>query len=142
MARLDAGTVEILRIEAGIPASVADIDGDVLPPETLQIERGISYRKGCYLGQEVIERMRSHGVISRKLVGIRLEGDVLPARDASVLHDEQPVGRVTSACRSEAVKAVLALGYVKSARAAPGTPVIVQDGPRRAPGEIVALPLR
>src|SRR5262249_51155656 len=77
MAVIDAGPYELnedaaraLRIESGIPASVDDIDEDVLPPETGQIESGISYHKGCYLGQEVIERMRSHGVLARRLVGL------------------------------------------------------------------------
>lgn len=70
---IDPPVAEILRIEAGIPASVDDIDEEVIPPETGQIERGISHHKGCYLGQEVIERMRSHKILARKLVGVKFD---------------------------------------------------------------------
>ena len=55
-ATVERPAIEVLRIEGGIPASVEDIDENVVPPETGQIERGISYHKGCYLGQEEIGR--------------------------------------------------------------------------------------
>ena len=55
------------RIEAGIPWAPNEINGEVLPAETGQLERAVSYQKGCYLGQEVVERMRSRGVVARKL---------------------------------------------------------------------------
>src|SRR5262245_15303997 len=110
---IDASVVETLRIEAGIPASRVDIDADTIPPETGQIERGISYHKGCYLGQEVIERMRSHGVLARRLVGIRLEGEAVPPAGATVRVADKDAGRVTSGVWSEALAAVLTLGYVK-----------------------------
>lgn len=142
LAKLSPETINIFRIEAGIPASVDDIDEQVVPPETGQIERGISYHKGCYLGQEVIERMRAHGILARKLVGLRIEGDATVAHDAEVRNDAGAVGRATSSCFSEALGAVLALGYVKTAQAKPGTPLRVRtaDGERQC--EVVALPAR
>lgn len=114
--------LEVLRIESGIPRSVDDIDEEVVPPETGQVERGISYHKGCYLGQEVIERMRSHGSLARKLVGLRIDGDVSPPRSTPIQINEPrapasgtfDVGRLTSACWSESLSAILALGYLKS----------------------------
>lgn len=126
---LDSETLEILRIEAGIPASVVDIDEDVVPPETGQVERGISYHKGCYLGQEVIERMRSHGILARQFVGLKIETSAasssgaaaVPPRGAVIRANEKEIGRVTSACWSEALAAPLALGYVKTPFAKPGT---------------------
>lgn len=139
--RLGDDAVRMMRIEAGIPASVDDIDADVVPPETLQIERGISYHKGCYLGQEVIERMRSHGVLPRKLVGIRLDGDTQPPRDAVVAVDGAPVGRVTSSAYSPVLMAGLALGYMKAAHAQPGKVVEVKSASQAWPGGVVALPI-
>jgi len=134
--------IDILRIESGIPKSMDDIDEDIVPPETGQIERGISYHKGCYLGQEVIERMRSHGVLARKLVGLRIEGETPVAKNTPVKFGEKDVGRVTSCCWSEAVGSLLALGYVKTAQSTPGTAltIAIPDAPRRA--EIVPLPVR
>jgi folate-binding protein YgfZ len=142
MVRLDAATCEVLRVEAGLPKSVDDIDGDVVPPETMQVERGISYHKGCYLGQEVIERMRSHGVLARRLVGIRLEGDAMAAPQSVVMVGDGAVGRVTSGCWSEALNAALCLGYVKTAHSRPETAVEVDAGGSRIGGQIVALPAR
>ncbi|MCB9855525.1 MAG: folate-binding protein YgfZ [Phycisphaerales bacterium] len=140
-AMIGSRIVEILRIEAGIPASVSDIDEDVIPPETGQIERGISYQKGCYLGQEVLERMRSRGGLARKLVGIRLDGASLPQKNAPIFAGEAEVGRVTSAAYSLALDSAMALGYVRSAQASPGGDVIVRDGAADIPGAIVGLPI-
>jgi folate-binding protein YgfZ len=141
MVRLDPATVEVLRIEAGIPRSVDDIDEDVVPPETDQTEKGISYHKGCYLGQEVIERMRSHGILARRLVGVRIEGNALPPRDAAVRVAQETVGRVTSSCWSEALQSILALGYVKTAHAKPGTAVVVDCSQGNQAGNVVSLPV-
>ena len=99
--QLSPPTIDVLRIEAGIPASVDDIDEEVVPPETGQIERGISYHKGCYLGQEVIERMRSHGILARRLVGLRIGGEGPVAHNTEVTSESAVVGRVTS-CFSDA----------------------------------------
>ncbi|HKQ49368.1 MAG TPA: glycine cleavage T C-terminal barrel domain-containing protein [Phycisphaerae bacterium] len=141
LATLSAATVQILRMEAGIPASVDDIDEEVVPPETGQVERGISYHKGCYLGQEVIERMRSHGILARKLAGLRVSGEAIIERGAEILSNSTVVGRVTSSCFSEAMGAVLCLGYVKSALAKVGTPVRVVVSGDEFSGEVVPLPV-
>jgi folate-binding protein YgfZ len=114
MPEIDAALFDTIRIEAGRPASVTDIDEQVIPPETLQVERGISYVKGCYLGQEVLERMRSRGSMARKLVGLQIEGDRLPEHNAPIFAAGKEAGRVTSACQSPALGGVLAMGYLKS----------------------------
>ena len=145
---LSPAAADMLRIEAGIPASRRDIDADVVPPETGQIERGISYHKGCYLGQEVIERMRSHGVVTRRLVGIRFAGAAdagrdVPAAPAALRHDGSDAGRLTSACWSPRLGGPLGLGYVKISLSAPGTRLTAVTGDGAAfDGEIVALPVR
>ncbi|QOJ03678.1 MAG: hypothetical protein HRU71_09360 [Planctomycetia bacterium] len=133
---------EILRIEAGIPASVQDIDETVVPPETGRIEQGISYHKGCYLGQEVIERMRAHNVLARKLVGLVVEADSPPPRGAAIAREGIEIGNVTSACWSETLAAPLALGYVKSAHTTPGTALVVRGATGEANAEIVSLPAK
>lgn len=145
LVRLDGETVEVLRIESGIPASVADIDEDVVPPETGQIERGINYHKGCYLGQEVIERMRSHGILARQFVGLKVDAEDVPRRGASIRADGKDIGRVTSGCWSEALAGPLALGYVKTPFAKPGSTVqVVASGEASsaAGATVVSLPVR
>jgi len=140
--RLSEETVEVLRIEAGIPASVVDIDEEVVPPETGQVERGISYHKGCYLGQEVIERMRSHGILARKLVGLLIEGQSLSPAGSIVKRNDKEIGRVTSACWSEALGAPLALGYLKTIHAQPDTKVTLGDSAGGLSAIVAALPVR
>lgn len=141
LCNLESATINILRIEAGLPASVDDIDQDVLPPETGQIERGISYHKGCYLGQEIIERMRSHGVLARRLVGLRASGDGALTSRLAVYAGSSEVGGTRSGCWSEHLGAALSLAYVKSAFAAPGTVLIVSTPDGEHSAEVVVLPV-
>ena len=108
--------VQIHRIESGIPWSGHEITDEVLPAETGQLERAVAFDKGCYLGQEVVERMRSRGAVARRLVGLQIDGnDVVPRGAALLTPDGKPVGKVTSACRSHARSGVVGLGYVKTA---------------------------
>lgn len=141
-ATVDKAAVEILRIEAGIPASVEDIDEDVVPPETGQIERGINYHKGCYLGQEVIERMRSHDILARRLIGFRFDGDEKVPAQSKVMTGEQEIGRVLSGCYSETLSSILCLGYVKTSHAAPDTPITVVTDNGERNGSMIDLPIR
>ncbi len=139
---LDPAVLETIRIEAAVPASVDDIDDDVIPPETLQIERGISYVKGCYLGQEVIERMRSRGSMARKLVGLKVAADRLPEHKAPVFAAGKEVGRVMSSCHSPAAAGPLALGYVKTVLVdAKSELQVALDPEHTAPAEVVDIPL-
>jgi folate-binding protein YgfZ len=129
-----------LRMEAGIPALGEEIDEAVIPPETGQIERGISYQKGCYLGQEVIERLRSRGALARRLVGLRVD-DAECAAPAKLLVDEKEVGRLTSTCHSPVLGATLGMGYVKTAFAEPGRRVTVHTLTATFPAELIRLPI-
>ena len=107
---------QVLRIESAIPWLGAEIDERVVAPETGQIARAISYHKGCYLGQEVVERMRSHGSQARRLV--RLHGNQLDAPSAlpvALRSGDAEVGRVTSLMRQPACDEWIGLGYVRSA---------------------------
>jgi len=137
--------VQIRRIEAGIPWPGREITSEYLPAETHQLDRAVSYQKGCYLGQEVVERMRSRQVVARQLVGLRLEKGTEARRHegtregASVLDsDGKPVGTVTSTCHSFALNTPVALAYLKTALALPGTAVTVSG----LPATTVELPFR
>src|SRR5690606_38309356 len=103
-----------------------------------------SYVKGCYLGQEVVERMRSRGVVANRLVSLRF-----PAEPEAQAKEPQPitlksgdaeVGRVTSIVHSPTLNAWIGLGYVRSSHATPGTRLTVSGG-RTGEAEVTALPL-
>ena len=115
---------EICRIEAGVPRYGADINEKTLPQETGQMH-AISFNKGCYLGQEVVERIRSRGHVNRKLVGVLFEGkqDVSPG--AGIATQGQAVGSITSAAYSFGLHRTIALAMVRREAAEAGTAVTV-----------------
>lgn len=125
----DAATLEILRIESGIPRLGAELDEDVLPAEAGLIASAVSLTKGCYTGQEIVARLESRGQVAHRLVGLRCEGETPPAPDTA-LEDEsgKRVGEVTSACLS-AVAGPIALGYVRRAFDTPGS--ALRAGPQQ-----------
>jgi folate-binding protein YgfZ len=107
--------LETTRIEAGIPRFGVDMDESNLAPETGIEERAISYSKGCYIGQEVIARIRTYGQVAKSLRVLRLADDLksLPQKGGKLFHGGKEAGYITSATRSPALKANLALGYVR-----------------------------
>jgi folate-binding protein YgfZ len=128
--------LNILRTEAGVPWYDAEIDERTLPPEAGLEHRAISYTKGCYLGQEVIERIRSRGHVNRKLLGLRLEGSA-PAAGTKLLVEGKEVGHITTAVHSPTLGAAIALGYVRREHLEPGTRLELESG---GTAEVAALP--
>jgi folate-binding protein YgfZ len=108
-------TLDVLRLEAGRPWPGRDLDETVLPPETGQVERAINYRKGCYLGQEVIERMRVHGALAKRLVRLRVPDGAGVPLPVAVRRDNLEVGQITSLVRHPTQPYWLGLGYLKTA---------------------------
>ena len=114
---------ETARIEAGIPRFGADMDETNLPQECGIEARAISYNKGCYIGQEVLNRIHSMGHVNRELRGLRLADDLkwLPVKGDKLFQGDKEAGYITSAVQSPRFKAGLALGYVRRDAAAVGT---------------------
>jgi folate-binding protein YgfZ len=109
---VDAAELELLRIRAATPRMGAEIDDRVLPAEAGLVERGVSFTKGCYPGQEPVARLHYRGHANRGLRVLRLDADELPPRDAELVLDGKAVGRVTSAAH-DPEGGVLALAYVR-----------------------------
>ena len=138
---VDDEVVQIRRIEGEIPWPGAEITDDVLSAETRQLERAVSFQKGCYLGQEIVERMRARKVVARLLSGLKVSGDVVPPEGAEIVADAGAVvGKITSACHSVALNAPIALAYIKTSAAAPGTALQVRWSASNAAAVVVALP--
>jgi folate-binding protein YgfZ len=130
------------RIEAGRPMFGIDFDDSVLPAETGQLERAVSFTKGCYLGQEIVARMHARGQVARQIVGIRMKDDALPIAGAAILDKEKnQIGGITSSTISPVLSnAAICLGMVKSTFAAVGTELqIAAEGAFRT-GTVVKLP--
>jgi folate-binding protein YgfZ len=131
---LDSSAFEVLRIEAGVPASGRDVTPDNLPQEVARDSQAINFVKGCYLGQETVARIDALGHVNKLLRGIIITGDRVPPPGSQVEGDGKGVGTVTSAAVSPARGCIVALGYVRNSHAKAGTSVRV----RLAGGDPVA----
>jgi folate-binding protein YgfZ len=134
--------LETLRIEAGIPRFKQDMDESNLAPETGIEARAISYSKGCYIGQEVIARIRTYGQVAKALRGLKLttaESSLPNHRDLLFFGDRE-VGYLTSVIVSSTLNEVIALGYVRREHNEIGTELIVQSDAGNIPARIVELP--
>jgi folate-binding protein YgfZ len=112
---LDETLAETLRIEAGIPRWGYELGEDTLPPEAGLDRTHIDYHKGCYIGQEVISRLKSVGHVNRELTGF-VSGDgglLAPGMILFAAGSDNPAGSLTSATYSFALEKPVALGYLK-----------------------------
>jgi folate-binding protein YgfZ len=130
--------LNVLRVEAG-QAWAADVGGDVLAMET-GLEGVISFSKGCYIGQEFVVRVAHRGHVNRKLSGLVLSGDRVPAPGDKVVQGEKEAGWITSAALSPALGRPIVLGYIRRECNAPGSKVAVQTGGSLLEAEVVTLP--
>ena len=138
--RVGLETLETLRIEAGIPRYGIDMDETTVVNET-NLDEAVSFTKGCYLGQEIIARIKYRGHVAKKLTGLIFEFEVGLESGAKILSvEDKEVGRVTSLAFSPHLKRTIALGYVKYDYLAPGTHVKVDAGDERVPAQVAELP--
>jgi len=119
--------LEMFRVAAGVAKYGQDITDKNIPQETEQFH-ALHFAKGCYLGQEIVERVRSRGAVHRHFAGFVIDGPV-PEAGAEVQVGGKRVGEITSA-RTVPVNGhekTLALGYIRRESGEPGTQVQV-DG--------------
>ncbi len=130
LAEADPACLEVMRIEAGLPAAGRELTEDYNPWEA-RLDDAISLNKGCYVGQEVIARLNTYKKVSKLLVGVCLEGGV-PAPGARLEREGSgAIGTLTSAAAVPGEDRVVGLGYVRDEEAAEGREIVVVDGDRR-----------
>jgi len=116
--------LEMLRLEAGVPWFGADFDEHHIPHEAGIESTHISFTKGCYTGQEIVERVRSRGHVNRRLTGLRFETAEPPKPGAAVLapHGTEmtEAGRVTSAAFSPLAGKAIGMAYLRRESLKPG----------------------
>jgi len=106
-------TRETLRIEAGLPMYGRDMDKTHILPETGLEHTSVSYHKGCYIGQEVIARIKTYGSPAFALMGILLDGDTPPAMDTPIKIKTKKIGVIKSSIYSPSLGSVIALAYLQ-----------------------------
>jgi len=102
-----------------------DIRERDLPQETEQM-RALNFNKGCYVGQEIVERIRSRGNVHRKFTGFVVEGAAAISPGAKIVLDEKDVGEVTSVATQHSQGGrTIALGYIRREVGVPGREVAI-----------------
>lgn len=117
-----------VRVESSWPLWGVDFDDANLPQEVSRDAAAISFRKGCYLGQETVARIDALGHVNKQLAAIRFEGDGVPEVGAELLLGEQAVGRVASSCWSPRAAKPQAIAMVKRGANAVGTSLAWSGG--------------
>lgn len=116
---------EILRVESGAARVGVDTNDKTIALEA-RMESAISFNKGCYIGQETVERATARGALKRRLMGLRIGGARVPAADARVMLAGKEIGRLTSPLRSPRL-GVIALAILHHSAWSPGTAVTIDD---------------
>jgi folate-binding protein YgfZ len=130
--------LEMFRVAAGVPRYGQDITERYLPQETAQ-EQALNFSKGCYIGQEIVERIRSRALLHRRLAGFLVDGPP-PAPGTKIRRGDKDVGEITSAVAIPGARGdlTIALGYIRTDAQNPGTEVEIGG----AKAQVTALPLK
>jgi tRNA-modifying protein YgfZ len=140
---IDSAAAGVMRIEQGLPRWGRELTDEIIPNEANLEERTIDYQKGCYIGQEVISRIKMSGQTNKRLRGlISLNSTPLQPGMKLVAPSEsaKEVGWVTSGTRSPQLRKEIALGYVKRGFNNPATNLNALSLDAAIPVEVVSLP--
>ncbi|MCS6885187.1 MAG: aminomethyltransferase family protein [Acidobacteriota bacterium] len=137
-------TAEVLRIEAGIPAYGQDMDDSIILLEA-GLDHAVSYKKGCYLGQETIAKIhhRGQGQTAKRLAGLLIDSTQIPEIRSKIYNDAgNEIGYVTSSCYSPILGRAIALAYLRRNNFSIGMRHTIASGggEHRLAAEVVALP--
>ena len=116
-----------MRIEAGIPAYGIDMDENTIPIEA-GLWDALDFEKGCYIGQEVIARIKWRGRVNWHLVGFETAGKSEITAGNKIFNENKEIGRITSTTFSQTLNKTLALGYIRREFKDAGTGVSVNHG--------------
>jgi folate-binding protein YgfZ len=130
--------LELHRITSGVPRYGVDIRERDLPQETEQA-RALNFNKGCYVGQEIVERIRSRGAVHRKFTGFITDAAVEIPPGTKIVAGEKEVGEITSAAsiRTDTAVKTVALGYIRRETGTPGREVLIGS----LTAHVVSLPI-
>ena len=132
--------LEMLRIEAGVPRYGVDMDETNVVTEAA-LDDAVSYTKGCYVGQEIIARIKYRGHVAKKLSGLIFEQAVpLEVGSAVQSSDSKEIGRITSTTYSPHLGRTIALAYLKYDYLAAGTRVKVISAANELAAQVTELP--
>lgn len=132
--------LEVLRIEAGFPIYGRDFSDENFPQEIGRDAQAISFKKGCYIGQETVARIDSYGHVNKRLWGVRVAEPVALVGHEPVMVGGKRVGAISSFAYSPCLGSTIGLAMLRAGSIEPGTPVVIETtaGPKDA--TVSALP--
>jgi folate-binding protein YgfZ len=140
----DSDAAEVMRIEQGIPRWGRELTEEIIPIEANLEQRTIDYLKGCYIGQEVISRIKMSGQTNKRLCGL-ISVDDIPLQPGTKLatpsNAGKEVGWITSSTHSERIGKEIALGYVKRGFNGAGTRLDAFTTGGSAPKPVETIPV-
>ena len=128
-----------LRLEQGVPWFSYDFGEKQIPHEAGLQDSHISYTKGCYTGQEIVERVRSRGQVNRTRVTLKIDATELPPANTPLLSDGKEFGYITRAAFSPALNAIIAAAYLRREKSAPNSHLTLPTG---ATATVITPPLQ
>ena len=120
--------LNMLRLEAGIPWFPSDFSDSVIPHEAVLENTHISFSKGCYTGQEIVERVRSRGHVNKTRVSLRFSTPEPPAPETKLLAGGAEVGFITSSAFSPRAGTSIGMGYLRREHNSQGKVVEFEGG--------------
>ena len=128
LVQVDSHAREVFRIESGLPRYGKDINNKNILPETGLEHTSVSYNKGCYIGQEVIARIKTYGAPNFSLMGLILKGTDLPLIDGEIKLDSKKLGVIKSSTFSYSLQKNIALAYIQKDHRSPDIDLDVTIG--------------
>jgi folate-binding protein YgfZ len=142
---IDSAAADVMRIEQGLPRWGRELTDEIIPIEANLEQRTIDYQKGCYIGQEVISRMKMSGQTNKRLCGLISLNETPLQRGMKLVAPSasgKEAGWITSTTRSTRLGKEIALAYVKRGfnNAATKLEALSLDPGGAIPVEVVSLP--
>lgn len=131
-------TFETLRVQAGIAKYGVDMDENTIPIEA-ELWDALSFEKGCYIGQEVIARIKWRGHVNRHLVGIEMQTNTPAHPGDKIFVNDKEVGYVTSSVYCYEKTKAICMAYIKREFKEPGTAVIVSINDENIDGKVFSF---
>jgi len=138
---MGAEAMEMLRVEFGVPGFGRELTEEFNPLEA-RLNDAVHWDKGCYTGQEVINRLDSRQKVQRLLAGFLVDRGGVPEPRSRVFIGSDEVGVITSVVPSLDLRGIIALGYIRTAHDAPGTRVEIKSAGDMIGAEVAAVPFK
>jgi folate-binding protein YgfZ len=135
---------ETARIESGIPRFGVDMDETNFPQECGIESRAVSYTKGCYIGQEVLNRIHTLGHVNKELRGLRLADELatLPDKGDKLFQAGREIGRITGAVHSPRMNGKIALAMLRKEACAVGSELVLKTARGESRARVAELPFK